>query len=321
MFRKIRSLLMRNDRLRRAQWFYKSEPGAFARLAGDAPDCPACATPATHSSEYPSRVRPFARHRVMYCTTCGLGFVPEMAAILAQYYARDYGTTNRGDREMDPAAYFKNQTAGTDPTLERYASRVRRQIDLLRQHGAQFDRVLDYGSGPGYFLHACGAGQSHAVEPDALSHKYLHHLGALVHADLSALPKVGFDTIVASHVIEHLPAEDLRRTLAALIGALAPQGRLLIEVPQGGHSYLHLAGQRQDPHTLFLTGQALIAALTAVGAQVLFQQALGRLDSPRRADAIYAPKGPPFHKTRRGSLTVICTRMCAGGSQAHALPG
>lgn len=317
MFGKIRSLLMRNDTLRRAQWFYKSEPAAFTPLTGDAPMCPACATPATHSSEYPSRVRPFAQHRVMYCTTCGLGFVPGMAATLTQYYNRAYGTSNRGDRQTDPAAYFKEQAAGTDPTLERYAQRVRRQIDLLRQHGAGFERVLDYGSGPGYFLHACGAGQAHAVEPDVLSHKYLHHLGATVHADLSVLPKGGFDTIVASHVIEHLPAEDLRQTLAALLAALAPQGRLLIEVPQGGHSYLHLAGQRQDPHTLFLTGQALIAALKAVGAQILFQQAMGRLDSPRRARAIYAPKGPPFFKTRRGSLTVIVTQ----GIEAQIVPG
>ena len=282
----------------------KSEPERITALTGTAPDCPACGTPATHHSDYPSRVQPFAPKRVLYCSTCGLGFVPDMSEVLAEFYKRDYANANRGDRDVEPAQYFQAMAGGK---LVKYTARVQRQIDLLKKFEASFDTVLDYGSGPGYFLHACGAGQAHAVEPDELSHKYLHHLGATIHADVTHLPKAGYDTIVASHAIEHLPAEELRTTLAALLGALAPQGRLLIEVPQGGHSYLHLGGHRQDPHTLFFTGQALVEALSAVGAQILFQQAMSKVDSPRRAEAIYTPDaGVPFYGTQRGSLTVIC---------------
>lgn len=306
MLGRIRKLLMRNETLRKAQWFYKSEPKKFTPLTGAGQPCPACTKPATHQSDYPSWARPFSRCTVLYCSGCGLGFVPDMGATLAQYYKRDYGQSNRGDRQIDPAQYFSDHVAGDGPALVKYTSRVRRQIKLLKTNKASFGRVLDYGSGPGYFLHACGAKEAHALEPDELSHKYLTHLGATIHTGIDTLPKGAFDTIVASHAIEHLPAEDLQPTLRAMVAALAPQGRLLIEVPQGGHSYLHLAGHRQDPHTLFFTGHALVNAVRAAGAEILFQHALGHVDSPRRATPIYTPKGAAFFETARGSLTVVC---------------
>lgn len=312
MFGKFRHLLMRNEYLRKAQWFYKSEPIRFAPIEGANQSCPACAATATHQSDYPSWARPFSRKTVLYCGACGLGFVPEMGPVLAQYYKDEYGRSNRGDRQIDPVMYFRDQVAGNDPALAKYTGRVRRQIDLLKTYNASFENVLDYGSGPGYFLHACGAKAIHAVEPDELSHKYLSHLGATIHVDHMSLPQGAYDTIVASHTIEHLPSEDLRLVLKTLIQALTPSGRLLIEVPQGGHSYLHLAGQRQDPHTLFFTGQSLVSVLRAVGAEIVFQQALGRVESPRRIGGIYVPNGPPFYGTARGSLTLICARANEG---------
>jgi SAM-dependent methyltransferase len=312
MFDRLFHRLLRIDYLRHAQWFFKTEPSHFSPLTPGAqlpnrPACPACAAPASHDSDYPSRHKPFADRRVLYCSQCGLGFVMDMAQVLEQYYKHEYAHSNRGDREVDPAQYFSDSTAGNSPIPVKYKSRVKRQISLLKEHGAAFGRVLDYGSGPGYFLRACQAQEAHAVEPDRLSHKYLAYLGATVHTDTSTLPGSGFDAIVASHVIEHLPAEELLPTLEVLIGALAPQGRLLIEVPQSGHSYLHLSGQRQDPHTLFFTGQALAEAVQAAGGHILFQRAVGQLKSPLRENPVYTPKGPHFYKTQQGSLTLICS--------------
>ena len=306
MFDRIFHRLLRNDYLRHAQWFFKSEPAEFAPLTTGAHPCPACATPASHHSDYPSRHAPFAQCRVLYCSNCGLGFVTDMADVLAQYYKHEYASSNRGDRGGEPEQYFRDLNAGADTALAKYRDRAKRQMDLLKDNGGTFGRVLDYGSGPGYFLQTCQAQEAHAVEPDALSHKYLSYLGATVHTDIAMLPMGTFDTIVASHAIEHLPAEALHTTLEVLMRALAPQGRLLIEVPQGGHSYLHLSGQRQDPHTLFFTGQALVEAVQAAGGTILFQQAAGRIMSPPRADGIYAAEGPPFYQTRRGSLTLVC---------------
>jgi SAM-dependent methyltransferase len=311
MLERVYQRLMRFGVLRTAQWFYKSEPSRFTRLTQEGPACPACAAPATHSSDYPSRKKPFSRQTVLYCTACGLGFVPSMAEVLREFYKRDYADSNRGDREVAPAQYFEDLAAGETATFAKYTNRVKRQIRLLKKNGARFGRVLDYGSGPGYFLQACGASEPHAVEPDERSQKYLHHIGATIHDSLDSLPQAAFDTIVASHSIEHLPSEELNATLVALLGALAPDGRLLIEVPQGGHSHLHLAGHRQDPHTLFFTGQALSWALRLCGAEVVFQKALGVLDSPRRKYPIYTPRPGLFYETRRGALTLICKKKDA----------
>ena len=299
--------LLRIKALREAQWFYKSEPSAFQRLKAAGPICPACATPASHTSDYPSRVAPFAQSSVHYCSTCGLGFVLGMKDALGAYYTEDYARANRHDRYVAPDAYFQNIDSGEDPAFATYVARSTRQLDLLAKHGAKGTKVLDYGSGPGYLLHLLKPKVAHAVEPDGLSHKYLSSLGATIHTDHTTLPERAFNTIIASHTIEHLPAEDLQEVLGKLMASLSPKGRMLIEVPQGGHSHLHLRGERQDPHTLFFTGQAMCRAIKSVGGKILFRQALGRIGSPRRDAPIYTPTGPKFFTTSRGSLTLICT--------------
>lgn len=299
--------LLRIKALREAQWFYKSEPKAFERLSAQGPECPACGTPATHTSDYPSRVKPFALSTVQFCTSCGLGFVLGLKEKLAAYYTQDYANANRHDRYVEPDAYFQNIDKGDDPAFKTYVSRSTRQLDLLVKFGARGTKVLDYGSGPGYLLHLLKAKTSHAVEPDVFSHKYLESLGTTIHTDHTTLPTRAFNTIIASHAIEHLPAEDLQEVLSKLMASLSPRGRMLIEVPQGGHSHLHLGGERQDPHTLFFTGEALVRAIEAVGGKTLFQKALSRLGSPKREEPVYTPSGPPFFTTSRGSLTIICT--------------
>lgn len=311
MIRKLYHYLLTDTALGKAQWFYKSEPSAFTKLDAEGPACPACSKLATHQSDYPSRVAPFSKQTVLYCAACGLGFVPGMHAILDDYYTDDYADRNRGDRDVAPEEYFRDHVAGDDPALEKYTLRSLRQAKLLRKFDAIFDTVLDYGSGPGYFLFHCKARVAHAVEPDVQSHKYLSYLGAQIHTDHTSLPENTFDCILASHAIEHLPPETLEQVLKTLIDALGPEGRLLIEVPQGGHSYLHLAGQRQDPHTLFFTGRALALSVRRAGGNILFQRSVGKVASPLREDPIYTPKGTPFFRSARGSLTIICTRRGA----------
>ena len=307
MIWKIYNYLLRNTSLSQRQWFFKTEPRAFAVLDTPGQACPACATPASHRSDYPSRRAPFYDYDVLWCANCGLGFVPGIGSKLDAYYTTDYAEENRRDRDLAPDTYFAQFEEGEDPTLVTYARRARRQFKLLRRHKARFTRTLDYGSGPGYFLNECDAKIRHAVEPDLMSHKYLAHLGAEIHHDHTTLPQGFFDCILASHAIEHLPPEALQEVLKALLAALAPGGRMLIEVPQGGHSHLHLAGHRQEPHTLFFTGEALERALKTAGAPILKTIAMGKTESPRRDNPIYRPGDADFHCTSRGSLSVICT--------------
>jgi hypothetical protein len=287
----------------------KNEPLAFTALphkAGMA--CPACGLhEVAFESDYPSNVKPFAQARVLYCAACGLGFVPDFAPTLEQFYKNDYAATNRKDRDEAPEVYFSDAYRAQNPTIKRYFSRSMRQLRLLRAHGATMGSVLDFGSGPGYFIHTARPVHRFAFEPDEASRKHLDWLGVKVIPTLAQIRPRLHSAIVASHSIEHLVAEELQSTLSRLITALRAGGRLLVEVPQGGHSYLHLRGARQDPHTLFFTPEALSRAITRAGGVILYEGALAKEEIPRRSNPIYQPaQDHAFFYANRGSLVVIC---------------
>lgn len=270
--------------------------------------CPACGLhEVAFESDYPSSVKPFALARVLYCAACGLGFVPDFASTLEDFYRTDYAASNRKDRDEDPEVYFSDAYRSRHPAIKRYFSRSLRQLKLLRAYGATMGSVLDFGSGPGYFIHVARPVHRFAFEPDEASRKYLDWLGATVVPTLNQIRARLHSAVVASHSIEHLVAEELQNTLSRLILALRAGGRLLVEVPQGGHSYLHLRGARQDPHTLFFTPEALSRAITRAGGEILFEGALAKEEIPRRDHPIYQPiSDHPFYSTNRGSLVVIC---------------
>ena len=101
MLERVYQRLTRFDVLRTAQWFYKPEPSRFTRLTQEGP---ACAVPATHSSDYLSRKKPFSRQTVLYCTACGLGFVPGMAEVLG-YFLQACGTSEPHAVEPDEMSH------------------------------------------------------------------------------------------------------------------------------------------------------------------------------------------------------------------------
>ena len=282
---------------------------ALVRFAPLGPDvalpCPVCnRRGVTHVSPYPSNEKPFRWATVLYCTRCGTGHVPDADALLGDYYTADYAAKNRRDRDTDPEAYFTAEPETL--SMQRYFSRARAQVKALRKQGAVFDRVLDFGSGPGYFLHASEAKSRFAVELDEASAKYLSWLGA-TRLNEDDLGSRAFDVIVASHVVEHLTATTLAPTIDRLVEALEIGGHMLIEVPQAGHTYLRV-NHRQDPHTLFFTPEGLRRAVVRPNLKILraFQRSSG--DSEPHPGAIYTPPDRPFYSGRGGGLTVIATR-------------
>lgn len=194
------------------------------------------------------------------------------------------------------------------PQMQRYFSRSMRHVELLRSLDVSLSDVLDFGSGPGYFLHCCKPDQAYAFEPDNASQKYLDFLGAKVFQSLDAIPPSSMSAIVSSHSLEHLPAERLIPTLQVLLAALKVGGKLLIEVPHGGNSFIHHPEIRQEPHTLFFTPQGIVEAVRRAGGTVVFNAAAAKNAMPIRKDRIYTPKGEGFYQERRGSLVVVCTR-------------
>ncbi|MEL0435878.1 class I SAM-dependent methyltransferase [Phycobacter sp. K97] len=285
----------------------KFEPEAFTVLDRPGP-CMVCGLNAVRfKSDYPSNVKPFSEQEVLYCTNCGSGQVPGSAELLQGYYEQDYASSNRKDREIEPEVYFSEEYRNSSRALQRYFGRAQRQISVLRQHGSQVTRMLDFGSGPGYGLFLSGAQEKFAFEPDEKSIKYLDHIKAKRFSAIGELRPSSFDAIIASHAIEHLVPEALIATLAILINSLTRDGVMLIEVPQGGHSYLHL-NARQDPHTLFFTPQGLSLAVELAGGEILLQRTYGKHRVPLRKNPIYVPPDHPFYKEDRGALTVVCRR-------------
>lgn len=270
--------------------------------------CAVCAgASVTHQSVYPSDAAPFAASTIRYCSRCGLGFVVDAGPLLEGYYRQEYSRSNRGDRQIDPKVYFSEEKRRNSPRLSRYFARANRQLSILKDLGNPVRSLLDFGSGPGYLLHVSDAKVRAALEPDEDSRKYLTHIGARRFTSVGDLPRGTFDAIVASHSMEHLAIEALMPSLRRLVRSLKPGGHLLIEVPQGGLSYLYLNG-RHDPHTIFFTPQSLSLAVEATGAEVVFTRCFAPKPSPLRPDAIYHPEGSDFWQSRTGAMTIVCRK-------------
>ncbi|MEL7035974.1 MAG: class I SAM-dependent methyltransferase [Cyanobacteria bacterium J06592_8] len=270
--------------------------------------CPICGySEKFFASPYPSKNENFSKSIVVFCGHCGSGFVYNADQLISGYYQKKYAETNRKDRNIEPSVYFSTDSRSKYPKLGRYFSRSQAQVRALTKYGSKFDYVLDYGSGPGYFLYLSEAKYKFAVELDEESDKYLTFLGAQK-LDPEKLPEKFFDAIVASHSIEHLTPEELNDRLIQIANALKPGGMLLIEVPQGGHSYLALT-TRQDPHTIFFTPQGIYEAVCRTGVKILSTYARGKTEEKLNPNAVYQPpENNEFFCTRSGGLTLVCRR-------------
>lgn len=278
---------------------------SFSRLPGAGLLCPVCLYPGiAWVSAYPSTTSRFRMATLLCCEECGSAFVPEGERFIDGYYEEEYARSNRRDRDLAPEAYFRSQD---DRVLANYFARADAHISLLRDQGASLENLLDYGSGPGYLLFRAQPAHGFAVEPDIRSRKYLEFLNAEV-LPADQLGDARFDAIVASHVIEHLTGKTLDTTLASIAAALKPGGHLLVEVPNGGHSYLSIVA-RHEPHTLFFSPEGLVTALRRAGLKILVAGARGLEDLPERENPIYAPPSDSdFGVQNRDQLFVIATR-------------
>jgi 2-polyprenyl-3-methyl-5-hydroxy-6-metoxy-1,4-benzoquinol methylase len=285
---------------------YPTAPLLFSRLPQSTLSCPVCeANAIRHSAAYPSNVTKFRTAIIMYCSECGSGFTPDAGRILESYYEREYATANRKDRDMPAEEYF-NQTS-PETRYRHYFERAEAQVAALSKHGANFDRVLDYGSGPGYFLHVSKAAKKYAVELDEHSDKYLDFLGA-ERISSEMLHGREFDVIVASHVIEHFTAETLKPNVRAMADALTAGGLLLVEVPHGGHTFAAL-DSRQDPHTLFFSPEGIWRTVEAAGLSIVSAYPREKREVAPHPSPIYAPSPDnDFFQTRCVGLTVIAKK-------------
>lgn len=192
--------------------------------------CPLCGSDDPRPSRYADG--PF---RVVRCAGCRLWYLsprPTPDAMAALY---------RGDN------YFVGGDAGyTDYRKQEASLRLtfRRLLRRMAALGATGGRLLEVGSGLGYFLEEAASQFDHCagIELSPVAAASAAKLsGAPVYNSVEALPPdARFDCIVALHVIEHIydPVPFLRR----LATHLAPDGSLVLAAPDMGSFWRHAMG-------------------------------------------------------------------------------
>jgi len=177
---------------------------------------------------------------IQQCAECGFLFTNPRpgAAHIGRYYESDAYVSHNSRAQGLVNHLYK---------AARYFT-VRRKVALITKlNGGRPGHLLDYGCGTGHFLAgAKRAGwQVTGLEPnDRARHDAAARVGQpiLDATALAGLAPASFDVITLWHVLEHV--HTLHDTLAQLLAALRPGGRLLLAVPNAAS--LDAQHYRQD---------------------------------------------------------------------------
>ncbi|AMR28102.1 methyltransferase [Hymenobacter psoromatis] len=164
---------------------------------------------------------------IQQCAGCGLQFTnprPDAASIGQYYESAAYVSHNSGARGLVNRVY----------RMARFFTMRRKVALITKLNGGRAGNLLDYGCGTGHFLARAkrASWQVTGLEPNPGARQAAAaRVGQpMLEANaLAALPPASFDIVTLWHVLEHV--HTLNETLAQLVAALKPAGRLLIAVP------------------------------------------------------------------------------------------
>ncbi|MCU0447298.1 MAG: class I SAM-dependent methyltransferase [Microscillaceae bacterium] len=169
-----------------------------------------------------------ARFSIVQCQNCGFRFTNPRPteAESGQYYQSENYISHSNTRKglINQLYQVVRQRA--------LRSKLRLINQLLEPNAAK--KILDYGCGTGAFLHTCqqNGWQIAGVEPDAGARSQAQ---SLTHTPIFSdifqpeFAQATYSVISLWHVLEHV--HQLDRTLEQLKALLAPEGTLLIAVP------------------------------------------------------------------------------------------
>jgi len=206
--------------------------------------CEICGNKATLSISglFDDRYGALGKHSIYTCNSCGFGKtlpgIPRNK--IADFYSRHYPTSHFTVAQVTKSVHipsaFRTWLSGLDCNLYLYTK--------------PREKVLDIGFGSGVSLLAIRqlGGIPYGIEPDPSVKDIAKHLNLPIHIGFitdNPFPKLKFDLITASQVLEHEP--DPLSFLLATKKKLAKNGRVVLSLPNYnalyrtvfGHKWLH----------------------------------------------------------------------------------
>jgi SAM-dependent methyltransferase len=194
-----------------------------------------------------------------------------------------------------PSAYFEREYFELHPGKRRY---LRFLVDLLRDSGVANGRVLDVGSGYGFFVAALGAAGYRGVglerSPHAAAVSRRSGVPVVCGEAQDPLPfrEERFAAITLLDVIEHLP--HYAATLRQLRLGLSPGGLLFVITLNAASLARPLLGRRWSwhldaTHVHMFSARRLRQDLTAAGYQMVTLTTLSNFFSAGEGSAMLKP--------------------------------
>ncbi len=173
---------------------------------------------------------------------------------------------------------------------------IRQSLEPYLEYAAAMAPVIDAGCGRGEFLELCrergiparGFDTNERSVAELRQRGFDAELGRLPDC-LIALDAESVGSILAAHVVEHLPSDVLIETFAAASRVLRAGGCLMIETPNAGSIAMSASEFWRDPTHL---APRHVGALTLIGREFGFEVAEVRTVAPfPEGNRIDAPDG------------------------------
>jgi SAM-dependent methyltransferase len=256
---------------------------------------------------YRTTTREFA---VVRCEQCGLMRLDPQPAPeeLGLYYPRNYWFA------PDRGAAGRLEEAYRRLVLRDHVRFVERALRASRARGP----LLDVGSGGGLFLAMMrqrghrAAGLDFSREAAAIAWKLQGAPAVCGRLEQAPFGAGRFAAIAMFHVLEHLP--DPRAYLAAARGLLAPDGRLIVQVPNAACWQFRILRSRWTgvdvPRHLFdFRDRDLEKLLEACGFEVLRRKYFSLRDNPAGLASSLAPWLDPMARRLRQAAESPASRL------------
>jgi hypothetical protein len=219
--------------------------------------CPVC-----ESSEFEIRAEYRAEHEMLKglkraeCNSCGLFFANPMPhqKDIDSYNSAYFDTAHDGQPQCKVANAFFSAIA------KLRVAHLREYLDLNK---IKVKSLLECGPGFGAFARSwfdsAPNSSYYAIETDKSCHSSLKAMGVNVIEKQSTLPDVELDSVVMSHVLEHV-AEPSEFISASCVD-LKKGGALFIEVPCNDWKHKLI----DEPHLLFFDKKPMHTLLSSLG--------------------------------------------------------